>query len=94
MQSAENVSARRIASSRYLLTLNTALVALYGIQATTLLSFAALWERWSKDGESLESFAVITMAASPALADIHHRQPAIIDSDRFDDWLDPKSSVP
>ena len=30
VQSAENVSARRIASSRYLLTLNVALVALYG----------------------------------------------------------------
>ena len=58
------------------------------------LSFAALWERWSKDGESLESFTIITTAASPALTDIHHRQPAIIDSDRFDDWLDPTSSVP
>ena len=35
VQSAENVSARRVASSRYLLALNTALVALYGIQAAT-----------------------------------------------------------
>ena len=33
VQSAENVSARRIASSRYLLTLNVALVALYGVQS-------------------------------------------------------------
>ena len=32
-QSAENVSARRLASNRYLLTLNTALVALYGLQS-------------------------------------------------------------
>ena len=32
VQSAENVSARRVASSRYLLTLNAALVALYGFQ--------------------------------------------------------------
>ena len=32
MQSAENVSARRVASSRYLLTVNAALVALYGLQ--------------------------------------------------------------
>ena len=28
------------------------------------------------------------------LADIHHRQPAIIDSNRFDDWLDPTSPGP
>ena len=33
VQSAENVSARRVASSRYLLTLNAALVALYGFQS-------------------------------------------------------------
>ena len=34
VQSAENVSARRVQSSRYLLTLNAALVALYGFQST------------------------------------------------------------
>ena len=33
VQSAENVSARRITSSRYLLTVNAALVALYGFQS-------------------------------------------------------------
>ena len=36
VQSAENVSARRVASSRYLLTLNVALFALYGFQAPNL----------------------------------------------------------
>ncbi len=58
------------------------------------LSFAALWERRSKDGESLESFTTITTAASLALVDIHQPQPAVIDPDRFDDWLDPTSPVP
>ena len=33
VQSAENVSTRRVASNRYLLTLNAALVALYGLQS-------------------------------------------------------------
>ena len=37
VQSAENVSARRVASSRYLLTLNIALVTLYGIQSEGLV---------------------------------------------------------
>jgi len=40
VQSAENVSARRVASSNYLLTLNTALVALYGLQSA---SFGENW---------------------------------------------------
>ena len=34
VQSAENVSSRRVISNRYLLTLNAALVALYGLQST------------------------------------------------------------
>ena len=34
VQSAENVSARRVQSSRYLLTLDAALVALYGLQSS------------------------------------------------------------
>lgn len=33
VQSAENVSARRVASNRYLLTISAALVALYGVQS-------------------------------------------------------------
>ena len=33
VQSAENVSSRRVISNRYLLTLNAALVALYGLQS-------------------------------------------------------------
>ena len=33
VQSAENVSARRVISNRYLLTLNAALIALYGLQS-------------------------------------------------------------
>ncbi len=33
VQSAENVSGRRVASNRYLLTINAALVALYGLQS-------------------------------------------------------------
>ena len=37
VQSAENVSARRVASSRYLLTINTALVALFGLQSAVIV---------------------------------------------------------
>ena len=55
------------------------------------LSWAALWEQRDKGGESLETFTIITTKASPGLADIHHRQPAIIDPAWFDEWLDPTS---
>ncbi len=59
----------------------------------SLLSFAGLWERWSGPKETRETFTIITTAAAPGLADIHHRQPTIVDPARFGDWLDPSSSV-
>ena len=55
------------------------------------LSFAALWERREESGDGLETFTIITTEACENLADIHHRQPAIIHPDRFGDWLDPAS---
>jgi len=55
------------------------------------LSFAALWERWDRSGDGLETFTIITTEACQGLADIHHRQPAIVHPDRFGDWLDPAS---
>ena len=58
------------------------------------LSFAALWERWDPGGGPLETFTIITTAASPELEDIHHRQPAIIEPRWFSLWLDPLSPLP
>ena len=58
-----------------------------------VLPRAALWECWDRGRESLESFTIITTAAFPGLADIHHRQPVIVDPDRVADWLDPSSPM-
>ena len=55
------------------------------------MSFAALWERWDRSGDGLETFTLITTEACKSLADIHHRQPAIVHLDCFGDWLDPAS---
>ena len=53
------------------------------------LSFAGLWERWEKGDEPIETFTILTTAASPGLIAIHHRQPTIIEPDNFDAWLAP-----
>ena len=58
------------------------------------LSFAALWERWDPGGAPLETFTIITTAASPGLKEIHHRQPAIIDPRWFTEWLDLRAPLP
>ena len=53
------------------------------------LSFAGLWECWSKGIETIESFTILTTGACAALNDIHHRQPAIIKTVDCDEWLEP-----
>ena len=67
VQSAENVSARRVASSRYLLTLNVALVAFYGFQASNLgsgwwilvpilgISVSVLWRQIIKSHKDMNA---------------------------------------
>ena len=55
----------------------------------TPVSFAALWERWEKGPEPIETFTVLTTVAAPALDDIHHRQPSILEPDDFREWLAP-----
>ena len=54
-----------------------------------VFSLAGLWERWDKGKEPIETFTVLTTTASAALADVHHRQPVIVEDARVDEWLDP-----
>lgn len=63
------------------------------LESGSAISFAALWEQWDRGGQHLETFAIITTEASPALLDIHDRQPAVVDPDDFTDWLDPGTPV-
>lgn len=56
------------------------------------LSIAALWESWDKEGETLETFTLITTQATSELAKIHHRQPALVASENWDAWLSPDST--
>ena len=54
----------------------------------SILTLAGLWESWSKEGDTIETFTLITTQASPELSDVHHRQPAIIAPSDFEQWLD------
>jgi putative SOS response-associated peptidase YedK len=56
------------------------------------ISFAGLWETYAgADGAEIESAAVVTVAASPALAPIHDRMPAVLAPHLFAAWLDPET---
>ena len=55
-------------------------------------AFAGLWENWrppDKDAVSYHSCTIITTKASPSIAPIHHRMPAVLKPDAYSAWLDP-----
>ena len=66
------------------------------------MAFAGLWERWRvpedaelprslaglPPGEAVETCAILTTAASPAIVPVHHRMPAMLPPDAFGPWLD------
>ncbi|EID55286.1 SOS response-associated peptidase [Saccharomonospora xinjiangensis] len=58
------------------------------------LAFAGLWETWrdpnaDPEARPLITFSVLTTDAVGRLADIHHRMPLVLPSQRWADWLDP-----
>lgn len=53
------------------------------------IGFAGLAETWTgPNGEELDTVAIMTTAASPELAVLHHRVPVVIGPQDFARWLD------
>jgi len=53
-----------------------------------LFAFAGLWERWQGgDGSDVETCSIVTTDANPALVELHHRMPVILDAEKFETWL-------
>jgi putative SOS response-associated peptidase YedK len=57
-------------------------------------AFAGLWEEWEREGEVIESCAIITTAANDLMAEFHDRMPVILDPKDYDLWLDPQVQDP
>ncbi len=54
-----------------------------------VFALAGVWERWvSRDGEVVESCAILTQPAERALAAIHDRMPVVLEPAEWDAWLD------
>jgi putative SOS response-associated peptidase YedK len=55
------------------------------------IAFAGLWECWmGRNGEEMETAAIVTTRANRTLAAIHDRMPVIVPPEAFDFWLDTK----
>lgn len=60
-----------------------------------IVTFGGLMETWySADGSEFDSGAILTTAASPAIARIHDRMPVVIRPEDHERWLDCKRYEP
>jgi putative SOS response-associated peptidase YedK len=49
---------------------------------------AGLWDRWtSPEGESVESFTILTTSPNALVEEVHDRMPVIIDRAQYERWL-------
>jgi putative SOS response-associated peptidase YedK len=54
-------------------------------------ALGGVWEKWvSKDGEVIESCAILTRPSEPPIAAIHDRMPLVLERGAWDRWLDPQ----
>lgn len=62
------------------------------VENLKLLKMAGLFDIWTNaDGEQIFSYSVITLESDDKLGWMHHRSPAILESEQdVDDWLDFK----
>ncbi len=59
-----------------------------------LITIAGLWASWQRpQATAVLSCALLTKAAAPAIANIHHRMPVILKPEYRDAWLNPATSA-
>ncbi len=61
----------------------------------SLLALGGLWERWTRatDGQTIDTFAIVTMAANPLVSELHDRMPLILSVDEVGLWLDQSTPL-
>lgn len=56
-----------------------------------LFAFAGLWTTWhSPDGQTVDSFAIITTEANEIVKPIHDRMPLVVPAEAYCEWLSPE----
>lgn len=51
-------------------------------------ALAGVWDRWSNNGDALETVSIVTTDAVPAIEQIHDRMPVILGRDAERGWLE------
>lgn len=60
-----------------------------------LFAFAGLYDTWrDPNGQTVQSYCIITTEPNAVMAPIHNRMPAILRREDEDEWLDPENTEP
>lgn len=62
-----------------------------GLVSDEPFAVAGIWDRWEDPNSDLwlETYAIVTCAASPSIRHLHNRMPVIIPKQEHDRWLEP-----
>ena len=64
------------------------------LKSGTPFGFAGLWDRWcGLQGQTLETFTILTTVANELLEPIHSRMPVILGKEQREAWLSPGTDV-
>ena len=59
-----------------------------------VFALAGIWDRWEgKQGEVIESVAIITTSANELMLPIHDRMPVVLEKEDVAGWLDPTTEL-
>jgi len=62
----------------------------FHLKDDALFAFAGIWTRWHTEGEEQQdsdSYAIVTMDASPVAAPVHNRMPVVLNAGDCMSWL-------
>jgi putative SOS response-associated peptidase YedK len=51
-------------------------------------AMAGVWDVWNREGDPLETCAIITTSANTLAARYHHRMPVVLSPEESEEWLD------
>ncbi len=62
------------------------------LKSNELFGMAGLWAEWNGNGQSIQTFSIITTEANDLIGKVHHRMPVILNPESYSRWLDPSES--
>lgn len=51
------------------------------------LALAGLWQSWDRDGQAVDTWAIVSTEAGPGMAGLHHREAVMVEAADWPLWL-------